>query len=198
MFTGIIHHIGTITSLTPKEEGFLVVIKNSEVAQLSAVSHSVAISGVCLTVIENTGDELTFEVGPETLRKTTLGKRQVGDKVNMETSLRAGDEIGGHFVYGHVDAVGEVVGWEPDGDTMMLTIKPPKDHMKYFAPQGSVSIDGVSLTVARLNDETFGIMLLEYTLTHTTLSQLSVGSAVNIEVDMMIKYMERVAEPFSK
>jgi len=127
----------------------------------------------------------------ETVKKTTLGNKKIGDTVNIEPSLRLGDEMGGHIVFGHVDCTTTVASIEPDGDSTILMFQISKDVAAYIVPQGTISIDGVSLTIARVSQDTFGVSLVEYTLKHTTLFELKVGDCVNIEGDMLAKYVAR-------
>lgn len=191
MFSGIIHNIGIIKKIEPKAEGFIFTIANQNVANQANIADSVCNTGVCLTVIEKNNNELSYEVMPETLRKTVLGSKKVGDRINLETSLKVGDEVGGHFVFGHVDCVCEVVKVEQEGDNRLITFQVPSEWMKYLCPQGSVALDGVSLTVARLGSQDFAVSLIEYTLDNTTLGDLEIGDKVNVEFDMLAKYVAR-------
>ena len=179
MFSGIVQAVGTVVSQSENE----LQIKTKQLARRVATGSSVCVSGVCLTVTKIEGETLHFDLMPETLRQTNLGEKKEGDRVNLETSLKAGDEIDGHFVYGHVDGVGEVMRLD------FLKIKPPKALMPYIAPQGSVAVDGVSLTVARVEEETFSISLVPYTRAHTALCGWRAGQRVNVEVDMLAKYV---------
>ncbi len=145
-------------------------------------------SGVCLTVAKKVGRKIWFDVMPETLQKTILGDLKENDTVNVEPSLRLGDEVGGHFVFGHVDGIATIKQIRADGNSRLLTVRPPKELMRYMAPQGSVAINGVSLTVARVRKTDFIVSLVDYTLVHTTLKHLSKGAKVNIECDMLAKY----------
>ncbi len=198
MFSGIIKSTGNIQELKPKQEGVLVTILAPERTNGIEIGSSIAVSGICLTVKDYTAQTITFEVMPETLRKTTLGSRSVGDRVNMENSLRVGDEIGGHNVFGHVDGVATVVDRTDDGNARRVTFRPPEHLRDFFTYQGSVAVDGVSLTVAELGDETFTVSLIEHTWTVTTLGNLDVGDQVNIECDMTLKYVHRYLEQLMK
>ena len=153
---------------------------------------SVSIDGVCLTIVEKIEVGARFEVMAETVKKTIFEKKHIGDTVNIEPSLRLGDEMGGHVVMGHVDGVGEIVERKEDKDGVAVTIRPPKTLIKYMAPRGSVAINGVSLTIARSNKDkgTFTVFLIEYTLAHTTLGNTQTGDFVNIEADMLAKYVQ--------
>lgn len=192
MFTGIIESVGEILDIEPKGSGYFFSIANKTVHNQTALGNSVSVSGVCLSVVSKQTGRLFFEVMPETLRKTTLGKKQVGDKINLETSLRIGDQLGGHFIFGHVDGVGKVTAVKSEGDNLLLTLRLPQNLRKYIAPRCSVAVDGVSLTVARLTTTGFMVSLIENTIKRTTLGQLRAGDEVNIECDMLAKYAERI------
>lgn len=178
--------MGTVKIASDKR----LVIETAYIAKFIQLGASVAVQGVCLTVSAKKNGLLTFGVMPVTFKKTTLGKLKAGDAVNMETSLKIGDEIGGHFVFGHVDAVAKVLNVERDGETVLVTIQPPKSLLRYLVPQGSVAVDGVSLTVAKKSAANFTVSLVSHTAAHTTLGQLMPGSAVNIECDMLAKYAQ--------
>lgn len=192
MFTGIITGMGQIKSIKFKQEGSEIAVECGKIGKAAKKGSSICIGGTCLTVIKKEKNKLFFDVMPETYKKTTLEFKKIGDKVNLEGTLRAGDELGGHFVYGHVDCVGEVVKTEDQGDNRLVTFRPPFDFMKYIAPQGSVAIDGTSLTVASFNKDTFTVSLIPFTLKNTTLGKLNVGDKVNLEADMMIKYIKKL------
>lgn len=153
---------------------------------------SVAVSGVCLTVTEINGGQMTFSILPETLRVTNIGSWAAGQKVDLEPSLKLGDELSGHLVYGHVDGIAEIVGIVAEGASTRMTIKMPKNLMADTVMKGSVSVDGVSLTIAGLTEDTFDVALVEYTLDHTTLGGNKVGDKVHIETDMILKYLHRL------
>lgn len=187
MFSGIVETVGRIEAQT---DGCLMVFA-SPTFQFVSSGSSVCVSGVCLTVAEVDVDKnrCSFRVMAETLRKTTLGQKKTGEKVNIEGSLHLGDEVGGHFVYGHVDGVGVVMKTKEEHDARLITIKPPRELLDQIVPQGSVAIDGVSLTVAQTHEDGFMVSLVPYTKEHTTLGTLTVGDRVNIEVDMIAKYV---------
>lgn len=186
MFTGIIKSFGTVLEIKKKEAGSEIIL---EIAESNvSLGSSVSVGGICLTVTQKEDSIVHFDVMPETLKKTTLGDRASGDKVNIETTLRVGDEVGGHFVYGHVDGVGEVVNIVNQGDNRLIEFKASENILKYIAPQGSVAVDGVSLTVASFMGSTFTVSLIPFTLRNTTLGMLKVGDKVNVESDMLAKY----------
>lgn len=189
MFTGIIKNIGIIKKIEKKAEGLVFFVSCSDIFNQIKVADSVCTTGVCLTVFDKEDDCLLFEIMPETLRKTTLGEKTAGNKINLETSLKVGDELGGHFVYGHVDCVGLTTNIVQEGNNKLVTIELPAEWMKYLAPEGSVAVDGVSLTVARIHDKKLVVSLIEYTLDNTTLGDLQIGDKVNVEMDMLAKYV---------
>lgn len=191
MFTGIIQSFGVITKIEAKDTGFRFFISNASIAKKVQLGSSVAVSGVCLTVAELHDEKMVFDVMPETVRKTTLSFKKEGEKVNLEPSLRMGDEVGGHFVFGHVDCTASVRGVEKDGDNWLVTIEAPEVVQMYMTPQGTIAVDGVSLTIARLGEDNFTVSLVEYTWEHTTLSLLQKGDRVNLEADMLAKYVAK-------
>jgi len=181
MFTGIVRELGTVVSF---DEGRLVV----ETATDAAPGDSVAISGVCLTVVARDQGALAFDVVPETLARTTLGGLERGDAVNVEPALRAGDPLGGHIVQGHVDGVGSL---RERGE--LTWFDAPAGIVRYCVEKGSIAVDGTSLTVAAVDDAGFAVALVPHTLEATTLGALAPGDAVNLEVDVLAKYVERLA-----
>ena len=184
MFTGIVHERGLVVSL---EEGRLVVETSVE----AAVGDSVAIDGACLTVVEAEPGRLAFDVHPETFSRT----KPLAPRVNVEPALRAGDPLGGHYVQGHVDAVGRIRSSEREVEGRRLWIDAPPDVLRYCVEKGSVTVDGVSLTITSLDDSGFAVALVPRTLEVTTLGALSPGDQVNLEADVLAKYVERLAAP---
>ena len=197
MFTGLIEAVGHVSGITPASSGFRVSIRTALAPELS-LGESVAVNGVCLTVTGTEGDVLHADIGPETARVTTLGGLRADHPVNLERSMRANDRFGGHFVQGHVDATGTVEGLRRDGDAHWLTIGFPVGLAPFLIPKGSVSVDGISLTVAALRDRQFDVMVIPFTWEHTNLSSLQAGDRVNLECDMVGKYVARAAELFEK
>jgi len=185
MFTGIVREVGRVVSF----DGHRLVVDG---ATQAATGDSVAVDGVCLTAVD--GSQLAFDVVDETLARTTLGTLKAGDRVNLEPALRAGDPLGGHFVQGHVDGVGRVRSLEPDGDGARLLLDVPAEILRYCVEKGSLAVDGVSLTIAALDERGVGIALVPHTLLETTLSGLQAGDAVNLEADVLAKYVERLAQ----
>jgi riboflavin synthase len=193
MFTGLIETVGQVSGITAAPSGFRVSVRTALAPDLS-LGESVAVNGVCLTVTGIEGDVLHADIGPETARVTTLGILRPEQPVNLERSMRANDRVGGHFVQGHVDATGTVEGVRRDGDAYWLTIGFPMGLAALLIPKGSVSVDGISLTVAALRDRQFDVMIIPFTWSHTNLSSLGVGDRVNLECDMIGKYVARVLE----
>ena len=181
MFTGLVRDVGTVASFA----GGRLVVESALQAELG---DSVAIDGVCLTVVENGGGRLAFDVVPETLDRV----KPFGDRVNLEPALRAGDPLGGHYVQGHVDGVGRVVSVEPEADGARVRVEPPAELLRYLVEKGSVALEGVSLTVAAVDGTGFEVALIPHTLAETTLSELAVGSGVNLEIDVLAKYVEKL------
>ncbi len=194
MFTGIIKQQGKIDCFESSQEGAKIRINCPELAGLIEVGSSVSTNGVCLTATEVDAAGFSADIMPQTLKLTTFGKYQFGEAVNLEPSLRVGDELGGHFVYGHIDGVGEIVSIEPDGDAIVFKIHPVGCKMKLFAPQGSVAIDGISLTLVQVDAKTITVSLIAETMKQTNLSDRKVGDKLNLEVDMLAKYLERIKD----
>lgn len=194
MFTGIIEHMGTVASLQASGEGGRLTIHAASVAKLLAVSNSIAVNGCCLTVVELDKESFSADLSGETLRKTSLGEWKTGTRVNLEQPLTAGKEFGGHFVLGHVDTVGRVARLEPEGENWWYGVEVPESFARYIVPQGSVSIDGISLTVARWNGRVAEIAVIPYTYKHTNVREKKIGDAVNLEGDVLGKYVERYFE----
>lgn len=188
MFTGIVEQIGTVAGVEPTAAGVRLLIDPGPWAHRPEPGESIAVSGCCLTLAEPAGDSLAFDAIPETLAKTTIGALNPGDRVNLEHAMRADALVGGHFVQGHVDGVGEVVLVVRKGEHR-VRVRPPADLMRFVAPKGSVTIDGVSLTVADLDvgEGWFEVALIPTTLELTTLAGLKAGSRVNLEADMIAK-----------
>ena len=192
MFTGIIRELGRVEALEGGEDGLRVVLRAPETAALTRIGDSVAVNGVCLTATEVTDGLLSFDAVPETLRRTALGQLARGDEVNVEPALRAGEPLGGHLVQGHVDGIGTVRSLAPEGDGMRLEVEAPPEILRYCVEKGSIAVDGVSLTVAALAEASFASALVPHTLAATTLSGLSTGDPVNLEVDVLAKHVERL------
>jgi riboflavin synthase len=195
MFTGIIEHSGTIESLSIHDDGGRVTIHAPSVASSLAVSNSIAVNGCCLTVVTIDVQRFSADLSGETVRKTSFGAGsqglEVGSRVNLEQPLTAGKEFGGHFVLGHVDGVGRVAHLRPEGDSWWYGVQVPEEFSRYIVPKGSITIDGVSLTVARWSHSIAEIAVIPYTYEHTNLRDRKPGDAVNLEGDILGKYVER-------
>ncbi|UUO08711.1 riboflavin synthase [Blastopirellula sp. J2-11] len=191
MFTGLVETLGSIVAVTRQGPGVLMLVECGLVAEGAAIGDSVAINGCCLTVIEISGSQLAFEAGEETLSKTNLGKLAGGDAVNLERALRAGDRLGGHYVTGHVDGVGQVDERQDDAEWSKFWFRVAPELALQMAAKGSVAVDGVSLTLVDVEEKRFSVALIPHTLSVTTLGGRQVGDAVNIETDLLAKYVER-------
>ncbi len=192
MFTGIVEEVGRVAELDLTPDGARIAIQAPVLAPLARLGDSVAISGCCLTVVSVDGELLRFEAVPETLSRTSLGTLAAGSPVNLEDALRAGEPFGGHIVQGHVDGVGEITAIAPEGDGHRLTVRAPAELLRYVVEKGSIAVAGISLTVAALRDDGFEIALIPHTWISTTVSRLQVGDPVNLEVDVLAKYVERL------
>ena len=196
MFTGIVTDVGEVTVLTQGGQAgdrrFVIRTKH-DMAPI-AMGASIACSGCCLTVIEKGPDWFAVEVSGETLDKTHLGDWKQGQRINLELSLKLGDELGGHLVYGHVDGVGKVVSMTPEGGSMRFIFEAPGDLARFIAPKGSIAVDGISLTVNQVEGNRFGINIISHTQAVTTLGAAKPGQRVNLEVDMLARYVQRLLE----
>jgi len=195
MFTGIVREVGSIAAVTGGEEGIRLEIDAPGTAPLVGIGGSVAINGVCLTVESVEGSRLIFHAVPETLSRTTLGELGRGAVVNLEPALRAGDAMGGHIVQGHVDGIGRVQSIEFEGEGLRVIVEASDETLRYCVEKGSITVEGVSLTIAELHDDAFGLALIPHTIAETTLSRLVPGQRLNLEVDVLAKYVERLLEP---
>lgn len=191
MFTGLVQSLATVRAIEPDGPGVRLTIRDEAIAQRAKIGDSIAINGCCLTVVELDGADMSFEAGAETLSRTNLGKLQPGAAVNLESSLRVGDELGGHLVAGHVDAVGKLARREDDSQWSTMWFSVPGELTRQMASKGSVAIDGVSLTLVDVTREAFSVALIPHTLSVTTLGRLKPGDEVNLETDLLAKYVER-------
>ena len=185
MFTGLVQEVGRVVSF----DGTRLRVESTLAA---SVGDSVAIDGCCLTVVDGDRRTLAFDAVPETLSRTTLGGLEPGAGVNLEPALRAGEPLGGHYVQGHVDGVGRVRSIEPEGDGKRAWFDAPDDVLRYCVEKGSIAVDGVSLTVAAVDDTGFAVALVPHTLAVTTFGSLAPGNNVNLEADVLAKYVERL------
>jgi riboflavin synthase len=188
MFTGLIEAIGTVSAVDPSPAGIRIRIDTTLANELTP-GDSLAVNGVCLTVVTAGAGGVDMDVSPQTGRVTTLGTVAAGTSVNLERSLRAGARLGGHFVQGHVDATGTIDTLEPQGDSYWLSVRYPSSLARYIVQKGSIAVDGISLTVADLDSVRFGVQIIPFTWEHTNLRRLEVGSTVNLESDILGKYV---------
>jgi riboflavin synthase len=188
MFTGLVREVGTVASML---DGRLT-IDAPETAQGVQLGDSVAIDGVCLTVVAFDGSSFSFDAVPETLSRTALGTLDQESRVNLEPALRAGDPLGGHYVQGHVDGVGSVDSVEPEGEGRRVRFEAPAELLKYIVEKGSIAVQGTSLTVAAVDGTGFEVALIPHTLAATTLGELQPGQPVNLETDVLAKYVEKL------
>ena len=191
MFTGIIEHLGTISCLDLTFAGGTVTVQAPTLTRDLSVSASVAVNGCCLTVVHRDGNHFFAELSRETLAKTSLGSLKVGARVNLEQAITAGKEFGGHFVLGHVDNIGRVVHLKPEGQSWIYGVEVPEELARYVVSKGSITIDGISLTVARWQNRIAEIAVIPYTYEHTNIRDRVAGDAVNLEVDILAKHIER-------
>ena len=191
MFTGLVAALGSVAAVDTTSDGVRLTLDTPLTREL-AEGDSVAVNGVCLTAVGICGDRFGADVMHETLRRSALGDVQAGARVNLELSLRASDRLGGHIVQGHVDGVGAVAALREDGFARVVTIAAGPDVLRYVVEKGSITVDGVSLTVARVDDDGFDVSLIPETLERTTLGAAAAGTPVNLEVDVLAKYVEKL------
>ena len=214
MFTGIIEHVGRVEAfdknafkqvaldqsaakegaLESGAQGTRLRVHAGPLAASLAVSGSIAVNGCCLTIVEISGEIFAADLSSETLRRTSFAEIKAGTRVNLERPLTAGKEFGGHFVQGHVDGIGRVARWEADGANWWLGVRLPRELVRYVAMKGSIAIDGISLTVANIADDTVEVAIIPFSYANTNLQALRVGDAVNLEADILAKYLERLLE----
>ena len=191
MFTGIIEHLGTVDSLNLHADGGRLTIRAPSVASYLAVANSIAVDGCCLTVVALDGERFSVDLSTETIRKTSIREWKKGRRVNLEQPMTAGKEFGGHFVLGHVDTTGRVTRLDPEGQNWWYGVEVPESFATYIVPQGSIAVDGISLTVARANGRIAEMAIIPFTYEHTNLRARKIGDAVNLEGDVLGKYVER-------
>ncbi|HET8921385.1 MAG TPA: riboflavin synthase [Candidatus Acidoferrum sp.] len=198
MFTGIIEHLGTIEALNLKKDGGRVTIHAPSVAPSLTVSNSIAVNGCCLTIVDIHNSRLSADLSGETISKTSFGAKngalKTGARVNLEQPLTAGKELGGHFVLGHVDTIGQVTHLTPEGENWWYGVRVPEEFARHIVPKGSITIDGISLTIARWRDNLAEVAVIPYTYEHTNIRNRKPGDAVNLEGDILGKYVERYLE----
>ena len=192
MFTGIIRERGRVTSVERGEAAIRLCLEAPQTAAQVAIGDSVAVNGVCLTAVAVEDGTLAFDAVPETLRRSSLGRLETGAEVNVEPALRVGEALGGHYVQGHVDGVGTVRSVEPEGDGKRIWFDLPPALLRYAVEKGSVAIQGTSLTVAAVDEAGLAVALIPHTLQETTLGALQAGAKVNVESDVLAKYVEKL------
>jgi len=192
VFTGIVRELGHIVSREGDEERARLVVAAPELASELEIGDSVAVDGCCLTVVEKQDETVAFDLSAETLSRTDISSLEVGQGVNLEPAIRVGEPLGGHYVQGHVDAVGRVRSLVPEGEGVRMWIELPSDVLRYCVEKGSLTVAGVSLTVAELTDDAVAVALIPHTLEVTTLGKVGPGDAVNLEADVIAKYVERL------
>lgn len=190
MFTGIVEEIGIVRGISPRS----LTIEAKKVLEDTKLGDSICVNGACLTVTSISSDNFSVDVMPETTRRTSLSSLHYGDSVNLERAVLAGGRLGGHFVQGHIDDVGKVMSLRPEEDAVIARVSAPANLMPYIVNKGFVAVDGVSLTVIDYGDVSFSVSLVTYTREHTTLDKLKPGDMVNIEVDIIAKYVERLKQ----
>jgi riboflavin synthase len=192
VFTGIVRERGRLVTHDGGDEGAKLVVEAPDTAAATAVGDSVSIDGCCLTATDVADGRISLHAVPETIRRSTLGDLVAGAEVNVEPALRAGDPLGGHYVQGHVDGVARVTAVEPEGEGLRIRIDAPQELLRYCVEKGSIAVQGVSLTIASVHDNGFEIALVPHTLDATTLGGVAPGDSVNLEVDVLAKYVERL------
>ncbi len=192
MFTGIVRELGVLAEAEEIGGGRRLVVHAPETAARASVGDSVSINGCCLTATAIDGGAIAFDAVPETLARSTLGDLEPEGRVNVEPAIRAGEALGGHYVQGHIDAVGRIQSVEAEGEGLRVFVEAPEDVLRYCVEKGSITVDGVSLTIAELAPDALAVALIPHTLTATTLSDLQPGRPVNLEVDVLAKYVERL------
>lgn len=198
MFTGLVEEIGTIQSISKGTKGAKLTIKAKKVLEDVNLGDSICTNGVCLTVTEYSGSSFAVDVMAETMRRSNLNKINIGDSVNLERALRADGRLGGHIVSGHIDGTGEITSYEKEDNAVWITIKAESSVLRYIVQKGSIAIDGVSLTVAYVDDEVFKVSIIPHTGDETTLLKKAQGAEVNLECDVIGKYVEKLLNIGSK
>jgi riboflavin synthase len=194
MFSGIVESLGTVAELREEPPGCRLIVREPKIAAETRVADSISVNGCCLTVIDCQGDAFAFQAGPETLARTNLGELKPGSPVNLERALAVGDRLGGHFVSGHIDGVGRLLTRDDTGEWSTFWFSVPRELAAQMASKGSIAVDGVSLTIVESEPDRFSIALIPYTLAVTTLGRLKAGGRVNLETDILAKYVQRLAE----
>ena len=193
MFTGIVEEIGKVSLITPNT----LTIKATKVLESTEAGSSIAVNGICLTVTDFTSNSLSFGIQPETLRRTNIGQLKVSDEVNLERAVALGGRMGGHLVQGHIDDTGKITSIRQEQKSKLMTVTASHPLMRYMAVKGFIAVDGLSLTIAELGADSFTVSLVEFTQSQTTIGKKKVGDIVNLEVDIIAKYVESLSKPSS-
>ena len=194
MFSGIVEALGRIAEIRSEPPGCTLVVEEPKIAAETKVADSISVNGCCLTVVEADRSTMAFQAGPETLSRTNLGNLKVGSPVNLERALAVGDRLGGHFVSGHIDATGKLIEKIDQGDWSDYWCSVPRAQAREMASKGSIAVDGVSLTIVASEPDRFSVALIPFTLAVTTLGKMKVGDRVNLETDILAKYVQRFIE----
>src|SRR3989338_577953 len=197
MFTGLIEEVGVVKEISNKGDNLRLTLAANKIMDDMSMGSSIAIDGTCLSVVKYTNKTFEVDVSEETVKKTTIGGFKSGRKVNLERALKVGSRLGGHFVTGHIDGIGNITKFDKAVDGAYLSIKAPEDTIKYMVYKGSVAIDGISLTVASVESDSITIALIPHTIEMTNLKEKSIGEKVNIECDIIGKYIERFVNPIT-
>ena len=195
MFSGIVEKMGTVADIQSTPPGKRLIIRDRQYAEKAFMGESIAINGCCLTVVSIEADTFGFDVGPETLLRTNLGDLAPGDQVNLERSLAVGDLVGGHFVTGHIDGVGTLQERNEDGEYAIMWFRLPEPLTRQMISKGSIAIDGVSFTLVDVEKDRFSVMVIPHTLSITTLGKLPIGGKINLETDVLAKYVQKAVAP---
>ncbi len=194
MFSGIVESLGAVAELRDEPPGCTLVIREPKIAAETAVADSISVNGCCLTVVAADAETMAFQAGPETLKRTNLGDLKVGSPVNLERALKVADRLGGHFVSGHIDGTGQLIERTDMGEWSTFWFSVTPALARQMAPKASIAVDGVSLTIVDSEPDRFSVALIPYTLAVTTLGPLKVGDRINLETDILAKYVERLVE----
>ena len=197
MFTGIVAGTGTVKSVMRRARDFRLVVKAGAVVEAPALGESVAVDGVCLTVVEAAGGDLAFDISQETINRTDFNEMREGREVNMERAMAVGDKLGGHIMQGHVDCVGKLRRLDRVGEGYEMEVELPEAGMRYVVEKGSIAISGISLTVARRLEQSITVALIPHTFVMTNLKSKTTGSTLNIEYDIIAKYVENLVKPYA-
>lgn len=194
MFSGIVEALGEIVDVRSEPPGCRLMVREPQIAAETRVADSISVNGCCLTVVESDAETFGFQAGPETLARTNLGDLRPGGRVNLERALAVGQRLGGHFVSGHIDGLGTLDERQDHGDWSFFWFQLPRALSAQMASKGSIAVDGVSLTIVDCEPDRFSVALIPYTLAVTTLGRLKLGDKVNLETDILAKYVQRLAE----